>query len=205
MRLANTALPASPRRQLPRWAASSLAILICVVMLSACATGDADREQEVATRDADRSTNVVADIEATQVAREFFGPTKEPTAYPTMLPSLANLKLTTSLRDQDAPGNELYRVSRGGTIYADAQIANLNPGQRVVALWKDSGQVVATSEVSIENERELVWIPLRWDVPGSVSSGTYAVVIQVIGPGTNDEGTPEESTTEIGSLVFEMD
>jgi hypothetical protein len=146
----------------------------------------------------------VADIEATQVVREFFGPTSEPTSYPTQIPSLANLTLTDSLRDQDTPGNRLYTVNRGSTVFADAQIANLNPGQRVVALWKDGGNVVATSEVAIENERELVWIALRWDVPSSVNSGTYAVVIQVIGPGTNGEGTPVEATTEIGSLVFEM-
>lgn len=120
------------------------------------------------------------------------------------MPSLANLRLTDSLRDQDAPANNLYRVSRGSTIYADAQIANLFPGQRVQALWKDSGNVIATSEVAIENERELVWIALRWDVPSSVPSGTYAVVIQVVGPGVDADGNEIEIVTEIGSLVFQM-
>lgn len=177
--------------------------MLVLLTLAACSTGSAETANEASTKEADEATNVVANIEATQVVDEFFGPTEEPTAYPTRMPSLNDLKLTTSLRSGDAPGNSVSSVQSGSTIYADAQIANLFPGQRVVALWKDSGNIIASSEVKIENERELVWIPLRWDVPGGMSSGTYAVVIQVIGPGF-ESGTPVELTTEIGSLVFRI-
>lgn len=201
--MANTGrLPETSDRLIRRLQTLGVGLLL-VTVLAACSTGNAETANEASTREAAESTNVVAEIEETQVVSEFFGPTKEPTAYPTRMPSLNDLKLTTELRDQNAPGNQLYIVSEDTTVYADAQVANLFPGQRVVALWKDSGNVIATSEVQIDNERELVWIPLRWDVPAGTPPGTYAVVVQVVGPGF-EEGTPVELTTEIGSLVFEI-
>jgi len=173
--------------------------------LAACATGNADSANEAATREARKATNVVGEIEATQVVREFFAKTATPSPYPTVLPSLANLRLTDSLQAQDAPGETVYTFRRGSApLYADAQIANVFPGQRVVAVWSHDGQVIATSEVNVENPHELIWIALRWDVPSSAPSGTYTVSIQVAGPGTNDEGTPAEVTTEIGSVVFQI-
>ena len=178
------------------------------MLLSACSTGDAEDAEIAATRQAEDSTNVVADIEATQVVREFFAPTEDAQPAPTVVPSLANLRLTTTLRDQDAPGETIYTFRRGGSpLYADAQVANVGPGQRVVAVWiNSSGEVVERTSVGMENERELVWIPLRWDVPGSMPGGTYTVVIQVLGPGTNDDGTPvDDDVTELGSLVFRIE
>lgn len=176
---------------------------VCLAVLSACASGNADGANEAATREARQATNVVADIEATQVVREFFGKTATPSPYPTVLPSLANLRLTTSLRDQDAPGDTVYSYARGsGPLYADAQIANLFPGQRVIAVWTHQGNDVQTSEVGIDNSHDLIWIALRWDIPTSAPSGRYSVSIRVAGPGTDTEGAPAEVTTEIGSLVF---
>ena len=175
--------------------------------LAACTTGDAEDAERAATREAGRATNVVSAIEATQVVREFFRPTEKAPPHATVVPSLANLRLTTSLRDQDAPGEAIYTFRRGGEpLFADAQVANVGPGQRVVAVWINSGgEVVERSSVGLENERELVWIPLRWEVPASIPGGTYTVVIQVVGPGINDEGTPtDEDVTEIGSLVFRI-
>ena len=178
----------------------------CLAVLSACASGNADGANDAATREARQSTNVVADIEATQVVREFIDNQESPTPFPTTLPSLANLRLTTSLRDQNAPGDTVYRFTRGsGPLYADAQIANLFPGQRVIAVWSFEGDVLQMSEVGIDNERELVWIALRWDIPTSAPAGRYVVSIQVVGPGTNDEGTPSDVTTELGSVVFRVD
>lgn len=179
-----------------------------LLVLGACSTGDAEDAEVAATREAGRATNVVAAIEATQVVREFFSPTEEPPPHPTTVPSLANLRLTTSLRDQDAPGDTIYTFRRGDSpLYADAQVANVGPGQRVVAVWANSsGEVVERTAVGMENERELVWVPLRWDVPGSLPGGSYSVTIQVVGPGANEEGTPtDEVATEIGSLVFRID
>lgn len=177
----------------------------CLIALAACATGNADNANDAATREARQATNVVGNIEATQVVREFFGKTATPSPYPTELPSLANLRLTDSVRAENAPGETIYTYRRGSApLYADAQIANIFPGQRVVAAWVHNGEVVATSDVNVENPHELIWIALRWDVPSSAPSGTYTVVIQVVGPGTNDEGTPAEITTEIGSVVFQI-
>ena len=172
---------------------------------AACSSGSADRANEAATREARQATNVVGNIEATQVVREFFAKTATPSPYPTELPSLANLRLTDSLQSEDAPGQTIYTYRRGSApLYADAQVANVFPGQRVIAVWSHDGQVIATSEVNVENPHELIWIALRWDVPSSAPSGTYTASIQVAGPGTNDEGTPTEVTTEIGSVVFQI-
>ena len=182
-----------------------MAAVICLVTLSACASGNAERADEAATRESERSTNVVANIEATQVVQEFFETTVTPSPWPTAISTLVNLRLTTSLRDQDAPGDTVYSYTRGsGPLYADAQVADLHPGQRVIAVWSLDGQSVQTTEVGIDNERELVWIALRWDIPTSAPAGTYSVSIQVVGPGMNDEGTPADVATEIGSLVFRV-
>ena len=206
MRSGSTAL--RPIRSRPRGVRGLQFVLIgmlAMASLAGCSTGGAERSEEAATRDAVQSTNVVANIEETQIIREFFAPTETPPPYPTVIPSLANLRLTTELRDQDQPGQTIYTYNRsGGTLYADAQVANIGPGQTVIALWMRNGDVVDTTEVNIENQRELVWIPLSWNNASSASSGEYAVVIQVRGPGTNDDGTPSEVTTEIGSLVFRV-
>ena len=177
----------------------------CLILLAACATGNADSANEAATREARESTNVVADIEATQVVREFFNDDRSPTPHPTALPMLANLRLTNSLREGDAPGDTISGYSRGsGPLYADAQIANLFPGQRVIAVWSHQGETLQTTEVGIQNRHELIWIALRWDIPSSAPSGNYVVTIQVAGPGTNDEGTPADVVFELGSVVFEV-
>jgi hypothetical protein len=150
-------------------------------------------------------TNVVAEIEATQVVREFFEEKQSPTPYPTVLPTLANLRMTTSLHELDAPGDTLYRYNRGsGPLYADAQIANLFPGQRVIAVWSYQGETMQTTEIGIEIEHDLVWIAMRWDIPTSAPIGNYVVTFLVAGPGTNDEGTPADVTFEIGSVVFQV-
>ena len=206
MRSVNTAPLLDPIRATRRHVHMLLTALWCLAVLSACASGNADSANEAATREARQATNVVGNIEATQVVREFFAETATPSPYPTVLSSLANLRLTTSLRDQDAPGDTVHTYQRGsGPLYADAQIANLFPGQRVIAVWSQDGNTLQISEVNIENPRELVWIALRWDIPTSAPSGTYTVSIQVVGPGTNDEGTPADVTTEIGSVVFRVE
>jgi len=177
----------------------------CIALLSACASGNADSANEAATREAGRATNVVANIEATQVMREFFDQHTSPTPYPTVLPSLANLRLTTGLREEDAPTNTVYSYTRGsGPLFADAQVANVFPGQRVIAVWSTNGRLLQTTEINVENPHELIWIALRWDIPPDAPSGQYVVSIQVGGPGTNDEGTPADVTTEIGTLVFRV-
>ena len=53
----------------------------CITLLSACASGNADSANEAATREAGKATNVVANIEATQVMREFFDQHTTPTPF----------------------------------------------------------------------------------------------------------------------------
>ena len=188
-----------------RWCALLMAGCWCVVLLAACSTGNAESANEAATHEAGRATNVVANIEATQVVREFFEQKQTPTPFPTERPALANLRLTTAVREENAPTNTVYTYTRGsGPLYADAQVANVFPGQRVVAVWSTNGTVMQTTEVDVDNPHELIWIALRWDIPPSAPTGQYTVAIQVAGPGTNDEGTPADVTTEIGTLVFRV-
>jgi len=202
--LANTSHPQRP--DLLRTARTVLVVGLLGTLLAACATGNSESADQAATRAAQQSTNVVGGIEQTQIATQFFGPTRVPTAYPTQIPTLANLRLTTNLGDQNAPQQVLASYdSSMGTLIADAQIANLNPGQTVLAVWMKGSDVAFISQVEVQNERELVWIPLRWDGSGSASSGEYTVHIQVQGPGTNDDGTPApDIVTELGSLVFNI-
>ena len=175
------------------------------MVLAGCSTGSVRDAAVEATQSAEE-TNVVANMEATQVVRQFFDPTPTPSPAPTVLPTLANLQLATSIGEQNRPQDQIYVYRRGGApLYVAAQIGSLNPGQRVIASWRDSGgNVLHETDVAIENQRELVWIAQRWDVPGSLPGGTYSVFILVEGDGRDNDGKPARVTTEIGSLVFQI-
>lgn len=184
---------------------SSLAVIaLLAVTLAACASGNAESADEAATRRAAESTNVVGDVEATQIIKNFFEPTPKPSPYPTQLPVLANLLITTNPSDNGA-GPAIYSYNRSsGTLSAQAQISHLQEGEVVVAVWTKGGDTVGVSEVAIGNDHDLAWVTLQWNDSTSASSGSYAVHIQVRGPGTNDDGTPADVTTELGSLVFSI-
>jgi hypothetical protein len=177
-------------------------IALLAVALGACSTGNSESADEAATREAAQSTNVVGAVEQTQIVQKFFAPTPKPSPYPTQLPALATLRITTN-PSSNGSGQGLYRYDRSsGTLYAQAQIARLHPGQTVVAVWTRGNDTVSVSEVGIGSDHDLTWISLEWSDSTSASSGEYAVHIQVRGPGTNDDGTPADVTTELGSLVF---
>jgi hypothetical protein len=179
------------------------ALCLLSVLLAACSTGNAESADEAATREAKQATNVVGEVEETQIIEQFFGPTTEPTPYPTQLPVLANLLITTNPSDNG--GQAIYTYNRSdGTLNAQAQISHLHPGQTVVAVWTRGSDTVSTSEVNIDNEHDLAWVTLEWSDSNSAANGDYAVHIQVRGPGTNDDGTPAEVTTDIGSLTFKV-
>jgi len=194
-----------PRRSSNRRAFACMVVLLGA-LLGGCATGNSETANEAATREAGQVTNVVADIEKTQIVKAYFSdPAGTPSPYPTQIPTLANLRLTTTLGDQDAPGQTIYTYTGSdGPLYCDAQIAHLHPGESVLAVWQSGGNTVYTSQVNIENDRELVWIALLWDGSSSASPGNYIVHVQVVGPGTNDDGTPTDVTTELGSLEFRI-
>ena len=185
--------------------ATLAALLVLVLTLGGCATGNSESADEAATRDASQATNVVGDIEQTRVATIFFSPTMVPTPYPTQLPTLANLRLSTSDSGSSSPGDSISSYSRSdGTLYAAAQIARLHPGQTVLAVWMQGNSTEYTSQIAIDSDHDLIWISLPWPGSVSASSGDYSVHIQVFGPGTNDDGTPADVTIELGSLVFSI-
>ncbi len=181
-----------------------LTILLVLGVLAGCATGNADDAGPAATEDAE-STNVVSDLEATNVVEQFFQPTPTPLPYPTRLPALANIRITSDLGDQNRPTNQCSSCSRNGPLYVAAEIADLHPGQTVVASFRaDDGTELFSGSVSIQNDRELVWIAIQWDGASSAPSGSYAAVVLVEGPGTDTDGEPVPVRTEIGSITFQI-
>lgn len=194
-----------PARRALRGARRRLALpILGAALLGACATGNADDAGPAATEEA-KATNVISALEATYVVEQFFQPTPTPLPYATRLPVLANLRVTSDVGDQNRPADQLTVYDRSGPLYAAAQINSLHPGQVVAASWQDAqGNEVGSSTVDIDNDRELVWIALRWDGAGAAPSGSYAVVISVRGPGTGSDGTPRVVNTEIGSITFRI-
>ena len=178
--------------------------LVAVALLAGCATGNVADVGPVATEEA-QATNVISALEATNVVKQFFKPTPTPLPYPTRLPALANIRMTTDVGDQNRPTNQCTVCGRGVPLYVAAEIADLHPGQRVVASFRaDDGTELFSGSVAIENDRELVWIAIQWDGAGGVPSGSYAAVIFVEGPGTNADGEPATVGTEIGSITFQI-
>ena len=172
--------------------------------MAGCATGNADDSGPIATEEA-KATNVISALEATNVVEQFFKPTPTPPPYPTRLPAVANIRMTTDVGDQNRPTNQCMTCSRSGPLYVAAEIADLHPGQTVVASFRDdNGNEFFSGSVAIGNDRELVWIAIQWDGAGSAPGGDYAAVVSVEGPGTNDEGEPATVRTEVGSIAFRI-
>ena len=178
--------------------------LTTLILLAGCATGNADDAGPVATEQA-QETNVISGLEATNVVEQFFKPTPTPLPYPTRLPALANIRMTTDVGDQNRPTNQCSTCGRGGPLYVAAEIADLHPGQTVVASFRAAdGTELFSGAVNIENDRELVWIAIQWDGAGGAPSGSYAAVVLVEGPGTDPDGEPTTVRTEIGSITFQL-
>jgi hypothetical protein len=187
-----------------RGAGSRWACLVLTALLAGCATGNADDAGPVATEQA-QETNVISGLEATNVVEQFFKPTPTPLPYPTRLPALANIRMTTDVGDQNRPTNQCSTCSRSGPLYVAAEIADLHPGQSVVASFRAAdGTELFSGAVNIENDRELVWIAIQWDGAGGAPSGSYAAVVLVEGPGTDPDGEPATVRTEIGSITFNL-
>jgi hypothetical protein len=120
----------------------------------------------------------VADIQATNVVKEFFPPTASPEATRTPLPTLATLTLSTQIGSNNQPTNEVGSVRQGGNVYAVAELHNLQPGQTVVAVWETlDGAEVGRSEVEVDRGISAAWVPLQWTA--NVGPGEYAVTIWV--------------------------
>jgi hypothetical protein len=120
----------------------------------------------------------VADIQATNVVKEFFPPTPSPEPTRTPLPTLATLTLATQIGSNNQPTNEVGSVRQGGNVYAVAELHNLQPGQTVVAVWQTlDGAEIGRSEVGVDRGISAAWVPLQWTA--NVGPGEYAVAVWV--------------------------
>jgi hypothetical protein len=176
-----TARRERPRRRfaprLPRWAAAAWGAAVVVLTLAGCATGRVDEARIAETREATRGA-ILADVQATNVVKKFFEPT--PTALPsvTPLPTLAALTLATQIGSDNRPTNEVESVRQGSTVYAVAEIHELQPGQEVIGVWTTAdGAEVGRSSVPVDRGLSAAWVPLQWTA--NVGPGTYAVKIYV--------------------------
>ncbi len=181
-----------------------LTTLIPAALLAGCATGNADDAGPVATEAAE-ATNVISGLEATNVVEQFFKPTPTPLPYPTRIPAVHNIRITTDVGAQNVPTNQRTTYNRDGPLYVAAEIADLHPGQTVIGSFRSGdGTELFAGSVDIENDRELVWIPIQWDGASNAPAGSYQAVIIVEGPGTNGDGEPDTVRTEIGSITFQI-
>lgn len=169
----NATLAHMRRRPRPiTWAALPL-----VLLLAGCATGNATEQRAAETREATRGA-VVADVQATNVVKEFFPPTPSPEPTWTPAPTLATLTLSTQIGSNNQPTNEVGSVRQGASVYAVAELHNLQPGQVVVAIWRTSdGVEVGRTELGVDRGLSAAWVPLQWTA--NVAYGSYAVYLYV--------------------------
>lgn len=155
------------------------AMLGCgLVVLTACASGNADEAERGQAREAAASP-VLAGAQATSTARQFAQPTPKPTKGPPPPPTLERLVITTGLGGDNAPQGSLASVpATAGTVYADALLHDLRDGQVIGASWTNgSGAVVSTSTVEVERDAAQGWIALPLGLNGSLAPGEYAVFL----------------------------
>jgi hypothetical protein len=142
---------------------------------------------------------VLGDVQATSIAERFKQPT--PTRAPTWTPApaIASLVLATSINSDGSPQNEVRSVSGFGatSIYACAQLSNLQAGQTVIAVWsRVDGDEISRTEEKLDSGRPSTrWVALRWELGGAPSGGTYSVAIYV------DKVNLEH---QLNSLVFRV-
>ncbi len=154
-------------------------LLLLLLLLSGCVTGDAEEQRREETREATRGA-VLGEIQATSIAERFRRPT--PTPAPTWTPAvgLSSLVLASSVNPDGSPQGELRSVSSfgGATVYACARVSNARAGQTIIAVWStiDGGEV-GRSDKKMDASAAQRWVALPWQV--GVPAGTYAVAIYV--------------------------
>jgi hypothetical protein len=150
---------------------------LLVLILAGCASGTADEARIAETREATKGA-IVADVQATNVVKEFFPPTTTPEPTRTPMPTLATLTLANQLGSDNQPVNEVDSVRQGGTVYAVAEIHDLQAGQTVTAVWSTAdGSEVSRSSVPVDRGLSGAWVPFQWSA--NVGPGSYAVYIYV--------------------------
>ena len=176
--------PSSTPPRKPRSIAAGGVCLVIVVLLglSACASGDATDAKRGESADAQRTPNVVA-VQATEVARQIRPGTPVATATPRPVPtSLESLVLTMSLGPGNVPRDQYAAVpADAGTIYVTALLHHLHAGDTITAEWVTSaGAQVNTSSAPSPGDGDQAWIALPLNV-GGLAPGDYAAFVSVEG------------------------
>jgi hypothetical protein len=196
MSLTNIRMPSgrTARRGATRLKARSLAslltMLLLVVTLAACGTGNADESRFYEEQEATQQSSV-PEVQATTTARFFSGtPDAQPT--PTPRPVLAELTLATSIDGSGAPQNRVTSASAQGTIFVAARIHDLTGGTNYVAvLGRTDNSEIARSEQSPDRSAQNAWVSFPFAINGTIPGGEYAVFIYADG-------------TLLGSIVFSL-
>ncbi len=172
-----------PPRKSRSTAAGGVCLVIVVLMgLSACASGDATDAKRGENADAQKTPNVVA-VQATEVARQIRSGTPAATATPRPVPtSLESLVLTLSLGPGNVPRDQYAAVpTDAGTIYVTALLHHLHAGDAITAEWVTSAGVqVNTSSAPSPGDGDQAWIALPLNV-GGLAPGDYAAFVSVDG------------------------
>jgi hypothetical protein len=150
-------------------------------LLAGCAGGTKDDARQAAEREATEAA-VVAAAEATQVFATYFAGTPSPQPSPTPAAKLASLVLSSRIGTDGAPGDNISGVFGASRIYAAAQIAGLQRGWTVQAVWRRAdGKQVAESSVELDSVVSPMWLAFPWDVPAGAPPGDYGVFIYING------------------------
>jgi len=181
MRSARTAHPARlARHQKTLTGRRAGLALVLVLLLAACASGDAQDARRGQREDVAAGATVPA-LQATYTAQRFFPST--PTPVPTRPPAatLSSLVLTLGLGAGDEPTDEYAAVpTTAGTAFAGALVNGLQPGQVVSAAWTNAdGLVVSTSRFDVTAAADRRWVPLPLYLDGALAPGDYAVHVYV--------------------------
>lgn len=178
-----TATP--PNRHRTRLLPVAFAACLAVLSVAGCSTGDARDAQLAEDRDATQEAKVPA-RQASFIADEFFDSTPPPVKTATPRAVLRSIALTTGVNSDGAPSGIYGSVpSDAGRVYVAAQIAYLQPGERVVASWATIAEkpkdiiVIANSETTVEGNEE--WVSLPVELYGNVTPGKYAVSLYIDG------------------------
>lgn len=156
---------------------------MCALLLGlvACSTGSADESRRFQAQDAEEEQQLAA-AQQTHIADQLLQPTGTPIATITPSAGISRLVLTTSPVTGSSPGNTLQSVPafQSTTIYASANLSNLQSGQLISTIWRnEDGTIVASNEVTASPSSGSQWVSIPIQLDGSWPAGIYSVAIVV--------------------------
>lgn len=159
-----------------------LAGFALLLVVTGCSTGNVDDARRFQAQEAEL-TPVLPQVQATELAERFKAATPEPPATFTPSAMLSRLVLSRNPGGGGSAANELQSIPAysSGTIYASAQITDLQTGQIVSAVWStENGDVIAQQEHTASGAASQ-WIDFPLQLSGNLPPGNYAVAIGVDG------------------------